>query len=112
MTGISSYFHMNNMNKERYRSGHNDTDSKSVGGANPTRVRIPPSPPDLIRRFDDLKRRNLSLKNTTRYAVHENEDYEPGSNNEVLKNYLHITSKEKITECGRVFSADDICNFL
>jgi len=70
------------------------------------------------------------LKNTTRYAVHENEDYEPGSNNEVLKNYLHITSKEKmnqieaselqraelelekITECGRVFSADDICNFL
>ncbi len=31
--------------EERYRSGHNGADSKSVGGASPTWVRIPPSPP-------------------------------------------------------------------
>jgi HEAT repeat protein len=30
---------------ERYRSGHNGADSKSDGGASPTRVRIPLSPP-------------------------------------------------------------------
>ena len=30
---------------ERYRSGHNGTDSKSVGGVSPTWVRTPPSPP-------------------------------------------------------------------
>ena len=30
---------------EGYRSGHNGADSKSVGGASPTWVRIPPPPP-------------------------------------------------------------------
>ncbi len=34
---------------ERYRSGHNGTDSKSVGGVSPTRVRIPSSPPIQVR---------------------------------------------------------------
>ena len=30
---------------EGYQSGHNGTDSKSVGGVSPTWVRIPPLPP-------------------------------------------------------------------
>ena len=41
---------------ERYRSGHNGTDSKSVGGAIPTWVRTPPSPPFDIYLY---KRRRL-----------------------------------------------------
>ncbi len=33
---------------------------------------------------------------SNRYAVPEDEDFEPDSNNEVLKNYLEIKSKEKM----------------
>lgn len=36
------------------------------------------------------------MKNSDRYNVPTNEDYEPGSNNQVLKNYLGATSKESI----------------
>lgn len=36
------------------------------------------------------------MKKSTRYSVPTNEDYEPGSNNEVLKNLLGATSKEGI----------------
>ena len=39
----------NTNNKERYRSAHNGADSKSDGGLSaPTRVAIPPSPPNLF----------------------------------------------------------------
>jgi cell filamentation protein len=69
------------------------------------------------------------LKDTDRYSVPENESYEPGSNDEVLKNYLHIISKEKIDEVeaselqrtglelrdivekNHICTAEDICNF-
>ena len=37
---------------ERYRSGHNGADSKSVCGLNRTRVRIPSSPPTFHRSID------------------------------------------------------------
>lgn len=69
------------------------------------------------------------MKNNDRYFVPEDEGYEPGSNDEVLKNYLHITSKEiidqieaselqrteleleDIVEQDQIFTADDICMF-
>ncbi len=69
------------------------------------------------------------MNNDDRYAVTADEDHEPGSNNEVLSNYLHITSKEKmeqlealelqraeleleeLIERNRIFTAVDICNF-
>ena len=35
----------NIVNTEMYRSGHNEADSKSVGGSNRPGVRIPSSPP-------------------------------------------------------------------
>ncbi len=46
---------------------------------------------------------------SNRYTVPLSEDTEPGSNDEVLKNYLHITSKEQIEaleeqELNRTFS--------
>jgi cell filamentation protein len=69
------------------------------------------------------------VKKTNRYSVPEDESYEPCSNDEVLKNYLHITSKEQIeqieanelqraeleleeiVEKDQGFTATDICNF-
>lgn len=47
------------------------------------------------------------MKDTNRYSVPEQEDYEPGSNNEVLKNLLKIKDKGTIelveeTELERV----------
>lgn len=68
------------------------------------------------------------MKNSNRYNVPTNEDYEPGSNNQVLKNYLGATSKEgienleaqelerteiellKIFDEDHKFTAEDICN--
>jgi cell filamentation protein len=65
---------------------------------------------------------------SSRYTVHPDEDYEPGSNNQVLKNYLQIKSTEAIEsleaqelkrselEIIRLFgkehrfTAEDICN--
>jgi cell filamentation protein len=38
----------------------------------------------------------MTDKNSGRYQVPSNEDYQPGSNDEVLKNYLGITSKVEI----------------
>ena len=38
------------------------------------------------------------MKDTNRYSVPENEDYELGSNNEVLKNLLKIKDKETIEQ--------------
>lgn len=70
----------------------------------------------------------MKEKNKGRYSVPSNEDFEPGSNNEVLKNFLEITSKTEIesreaAELERAelelfdiytinhqFSAQDICN--
>ena len=64
-----------------------------------------------------------------RYAVPESEDYEPNSNELVLKNYLHITSDaimsqveaselqraelelEELVDKDQRFTAQDICNF-
>lgn len=69
------------------------------------------------------------MKKTDRYSAPENEDYEPGANGEVLKNYLHIISSETMAQIeatelqraelelinfiGReqVLTANDICNF-
>jgi len=69
------------------------------------------------------------VKNTHRYFIPENEDYEPSSDDGVLKNYLHITSKktmdqieayelqraelelEEVVEKDQTFTADDICKF-
>ncbi len=69
------------------------------------------------------------MKSTDRYSIPENEGYEPNSNDEVLKNYLHVTSKQKmdqieanelqraeleleeIVEQNQIFTIDDICNF-
>lgn len=68
------------------------------------------------------------MKSSNRYNVQTNEDYEPGSNNQVLKNYLGATSKEgienleaqelerteiellKIFDENHKFTAEDICN--
>lgn len=68
------------------------------------------------------------MKHQGRYTVPTDEDFEPNSNQEVLKNYLGIKMKEKIEalekqELGRTeleiikifdensqFTADDICN--
>lgn len=68
------------------------------------------------------------IKNSDRYIVPTDEDYEPESNNQVLKNYLNATSKEEIenlearelerTEIellqifdeNHQFTAEDICN--
>ena len=36
------------------------------------------------------------MRSADRYTVPEDEDYEPGSKNQVLKNYLGATSKEVI----------------
>ena len=36
------------------------------------------------------------MKDFGKYKVSKIEDYEPGSNNEVLKNYLGLISKSKI----------------
>ena len=70
----------------------------------------------------------MKFKNTGRYVVPRDEDYQPGSDNLVLKNYLDITSKEQIesiekqelqrTELELIslfdkdhrFTAEDICN--
>ena len=40
----------------------------------------------------------VSDKNDGRYAVSPNEDYEPGSNDQAFKNFLGVTSKEKIEQ--------------
>lgn len=68
------------------------------------------------------------MKNSNRYTVPENEDTEPGSNGEVLKNFHKIISREQIEELeeeelGRAelelidiydlehqFTAEDICD--
>lgn len=68
------------------------------------------------------------MKHQGHYAVPTDEDFEPDSNNEVLKNYLNIKLKEKIeilekqelerTELELIkifdenhqFAADDVCN--
>jgi cell filamentation protein len=70
----------------------------------------------------------MNHKNSNRYAVPEDEDIEPGADDGVLKNFLGITSKEKIekieeqelqrTELELVeifdenhrFNAEDLCN--
>lgn len=70
----------------------------------------------------------MGFKNSGRYAVPSDEDFEPNSNGEVLKNYLGIKSKEdmealeeqelertelellKIFDASHKFTADDICN--
>lgn len=70
----------------------------------------------------------MTFKISGRYAVPSDEDFEPGSHNEVIKNYLKIQSKEvmdeieqselKRTELELVkiygqdyqFKAEDICN--
>jgi cell filamentation protein len=67
-------------------------------------------------------------KNFGRYSVPTDEDFEPGSNNEVVKNYLGIKSKEIMDEIEQSelkrteiellniydkdhqFTAEDICN--
>ena len=36
----------------------------------------------------------MKIKGSGRYSVPTDEDFEPGSNDEVLKNYLGIKSKE------------------
>ena len=70
----------------------------------------------------------MNLKNSGRYCVPTDEDFEPDSNNEVLKNYLGIKTSEemgaleeqelkrtelellKIFDENHQFTADDICN--
>src|ERR1700730_16596176 len=70
----------------------------------------------------------MKIKESGRYSVPTHEDFEPGSNNEVLKNFLEIKSKEdietleeqelertelellKIFDEGHRFTAEDICN--
>lgn len=70
----------------------------------------------------------MNSKNASRYSVPTDEDYEPASNNEVLKNYLGITCKNdiealeeqelertelellKIFDKNHQFTAEDICN--
>lgn len=70
----------------------------------------------------------MKFKNSGRYAVPTDEDFESGSDNEVLKNYLGIKSKEemealeeqelertelellKIFDEAHRFTAEDICN--
>ncbi len=70
----------------------------------------------------------MSIKSSNRYCVPTQEDFEPGSNNEVLKNYLSIKSSEemgaleeqelertelellKIFDEAHRFTAEDICN--
>src|SRR5690242_15515904 len=70
----------------------------------------------------------MKIKNSGRYSVPLEEDFEPKSNNQVLKNYLTIKSKEdmeileaqelkraelellKIFDDIHVFTANDICN--
>lgn len=70
----------------------------------------------------------MEFKNSTRYIVPSIEDYEPNSDNQVLKNYLDVKSKEKmdlieeqelertelelskIFSANHVFTAQDICN--
>src|SRR5689334_6794252 len=70
----------------------------------------------------------MNLKNTGRYCVHSDEDFEPNSNNEVLKNYLCIKTNDQISaleeqelkrtelelltifDANHQFTAEDICN--
>ncbi len=70
----------------------------------------------------------MTERTTGRYCVSTDEDFEPGSNNEVLKNYLGIKSKEQmglleaqelkrteieladIYESTHQFTVNDICN--
>jgi len=70
----------------------------------------------------------MAFKNSGRYSVPTDEDFEPDSNNEVIKNYLGIKSKEvmdeieqselkrtelevvKIFARDHQFTAEDICN--
>lgn len=70
----------------------------------------------------------MTKKLNGRYTVSTDEEHEPNSNNQVLKNYLHITSKKEIeiietkklkeTEleltniytADHKFTVDDICN--
>lgn len=70
----------------------------------------------------------MDYKDSSRYAVRTDEDFEPGSDDQVLKNYLGIKTKNEIEqieaqELGRVeleimkqfdgghqFTAADICN--
>ena len=63
-------------------------EGRPSGGSNPSLSAINKS----------HKKRNLLLKNANRYSVSENEDYKSHSNDTVLKNYLHITSKEKMDQ--------------
>jgi cell filamentation protein len=70
----------------------------------------------------------MNLKNTGRYCAPSDEDFEPDSNHEVLKNYLGIKSNDeiaaaeeqelkktelellKIFDTNHQFTAEDICN--
>jgi len=69
----------------------------------------------------------MNLKNSGRYCVPSDEDFEPDSNNEVLKNYLGIKSLDEISaaeeqelkrteleilsfDINHKFTAEDICN--
>jgi cell filamentation protein len=70
----------------------------------------------------------MNLKNSGRYCVPTDEDFEPDSNKEVLKNYLGIKSSEKMSlleeqelkktelellqifDENHQFTAEDICN--
>jgi cell filamentation protein len=70
----------------------------------------------------------MNIKNSGRYCVPTDEDFEPDSNNEVLKNYLSIKSNDqiavleeqelkrtelelvKIFDASHGFTAEDICN--
>src|SRR5579872_6488480 len=71
---------------------------------------------------------NMTNKNSGRYSVPSDEDFEPDSNGEVIKNYLGIKSKEIIEKVEQeelkraelelldiydgdhCFTAEDICN--
>ncbi|HSW92942.1 MAG TPA: Fic family protein [Gammaproteobacteria bacterium] len=70
----------------------------------------------------------MTIKNASRYSVPSDEDFESGSNGQVIKNYLHITSPEIIEEIeqrelertelklmdlynfNHCFGAEDICD--
>ncbi len=70
----------------------------------------------------------MNFKNSSRYCVPTDEDFEPDSNNEVLKNYLNIKSSNqiaaleeqelkrtelelvKIFDADHQFTAEDICD--
>lgn len=69
------------------------------------------------------------MNDTNRYSTPDSENYEPGSNKEVLKNYLHVKSKmeieqieanelqrtelelEELVQKNQIITSEDICNF-